>query len=160
MESLGLDAKLLLAQIVNFAVLYFLLTKFLYKPVTKLLDERREKIVTGISDSEKAAKELEKAELASEKIKEKAYKEANEILTSAKDQANKEAAEIIKKTSLFAQQSMDEVQKEKLIYKEKVHYEIKKEVSDVIILALDKIVGSKMTSSEKEKITAKVLKEL
>lgn len=160
MEALGIDLKLLIAQIVNFLVLFVLLSKFLYKPITKLLSERQEKIAEGIANAEKAAKALNNAEKESEKIREKAYKEADEILKSAKDEANKEAAEIVKKASNQAQRTLDAISKEKASFKDQTLLEVKKETSDVIILALDKIVGGELTEAQKKEVTAKVLKEM
>jgi F-type H+-transporting ATPase subunit b len=160
MEALGIDLKLLLAQIVNFIVLFLLLSKFLYKPITKILDERKEKIAQGIKDAEASATKLAEAETDAEKITEKAYKEANEILKSARDEANQEASAIVKKASTSAQKSMDTVAKEKSIFKEKALYEVKKEIENIVILALDKIVGEKMDEKQKDEVTAKVLKEL
>jgi len=50
----GLDWKLLIIQAVNFGVLLLVLWYFLYKPVLKMLDERRGKIQKGVEDAENA----------------------------------------------------------------------------------------------------------
>jgi len=160
MASLGLDWKLLLAQIVNFVVLYFLLTKFLYKPVTKILDERKQKIAQSIKDNETSTAKLAEAEKEVDNIREKAYKDAEEILASSKEEANKEASIIIKRATTSAQKIMGDVAGEKAIYKEKALYEVKKDIESIIILALDKIVGEKLDEKQKDEVTAKVLKEL
>jgi len=62
LSSLGIDLKILLAQLVNFGILIFLLSKFLYKPVLKMLDQRKKKIAESI----KKAEEIEKKEIAIE----------------------------------------------------------------------------------------------
>lgn len=50
MEALGIDPKLFIGQIINFLILLFILTKFAYKPIVKLLDDRRQKIADGLKD--------------------------------------------------------------------------------------------------------------
>ena len=61
-EAFGIDWKLLLAQAVNFGVLFVALTYFLYKPVLKTLDERKQKVAKGVTDAEAAEKMLAEAD--------------------------------------------------------------------------------------------------
>jgi len=51
MEALGLDIRLLVAQLINFGLLIFLLNKFLYKPLIKMLDDRKKKIAEAAENS-------------------------------------------------------------------------------------------------------------
>ena len=43
-SALGLDLRIFIAQFINFAVLVFVLYRFAYNPILKLLEERKEKI--------------------------------------------------------------------------------------------------------------------
>ena len=47
MGELGINLPGLITQLISFSILLFLISKFLYKPVVKLLDERAEKIKIG-----------------------------------------------------------------------------------------------------------------
>ena len=80
LHNLGIEPLLLIAQIVNFLLLLFILKKFLYNPVINMLNDRTKKI----EESLKQAKEIEekRIEIEKEKIKEilKARKEAEQIL--------------------------------------------------------------------------------
>lgn len=49
MEQLGIDAKLLVAQMVNFLIIVFVLSKILYKPILTMLDKRRKEIEKRIA---------------------------------------------------------------------------------------------------------------
>jgi F-type H+-transporting ATPase subunit b len=84
MEALGLDVKLLIAQVINFLILFFVLSKLLYKPLLKILDERKRKV----EDSLKSAKMIEE-KLAKLEEKEK------EILKSAVSKAEEEKGRIV-----------------------------------------------------------------
>lgn len=160
MESLGINLTSLIAQLVNFGIVLFLLWKFAYGPITKMLDERQQKVEQGLKDAEKAAKDRGEAEKESETILEKAYKDANEIIKNAKAAATSEGTIIIKKSSEQADRIMKSAKEEAISTKEKVMNEAKKEISDVVVIALDKIVGNELTAEQKNKLTSKAIADL
>ena len=47
------------AQIINFLILLFILGKFAYKPLMKVLDERRERVANDLEAAEKTRVEAE-----------------------------------------------------------------------------------------------------
>ena len=57
LSSLGINGPFLLAQIVNFFVLLFLLQRFLFKPLVKMLDSRKQRIAEGLQAAEMARRE-------------------------------------------------------------------------------------------------------
>ncbi|MBI4086275.1 MAG: F0F1 ATP synthase subunit B [Candidatus Liptonbacteria bacterium] len=70
-QQLGIDWRLLTSQAVNFLILVTLLTFLVYKPVLKILKERKEKIEDGVRKSEEAETRLSEANLLKkEKLKE------------------------------------------------------------------------------------------
>ncbi|MCX6808905.1 MAG: F0F1 ATP synthase subunit B [Candidatus Berkelbacteria bacterium] len=160
MDALGIDLKLIIAQLVNFGILFFLLSKFAYKPILKMLEDRQSKIDQGLTDAEKAATELAKSEEEAEKIREKAFREANDILRNAKDSASLESAELIKKASDQADRTIKAAKDEAASAKDKVMSEAKKEVADIVIIALDKIVSKELTTEQKKNLTSKAISEL
>lgn len=52
-NALGVDLKILFAQLVNFAILFFVLYKFAYKPLLKLIDDRKDMIEDGVLNAKK-----------------------------------------------------------------------------------------------------------
>lgn len=160
MEALGVDLKLLIAQVINFLIVMLLLWKFAYNPILNMFSERKDKIAKGLADSEKAATSLKKAEGEAEKILEKAYADANEILKNGKVAASAETAALIKKASEQADRIMRAAKEEAASAKERVMAEAKKEISDVVVTALDKIVGNELSDEQKAKLTSKAIAEL
>ena len=63
--ALGIDGRILLAQLFNFAILVFILWRFAYKPVLNILEERRLKVEKSLDDAEAATKRLKQAEAES-----------------------------------------------------------------------------------------------
>jgi F-type H+-transporting ATPase subunit b len=145
MESLGLDWKILVAQILNFAVLYFVLKKILYKPLMKALDERNKKIRESVKKSEEIENRLQKIEekelaiLA--KAREKAKTEKQEII----ELGNKEK-EVIIESAKESAQKVTEKALERLKEKEK---EMADSVSDKQIEKIADKLYKKMSASGK-----------
>lgn len=83
----------IIAQIVNFIILLWILAKFAYKPLLKAMDDRRNRIVKDLDSAEHARKEAETLKL----------EYANQLKT-----ARKEASDIIAKANADAQKLHDE----------------------------------------------------
>ena len=60
-STFHIDWKIIIAQMINFGVVFVVLYIFALKPLSKLMTERGEKIETGISDAKKSSKLLQKA---------------------------------------------------------------------------------------------------
>ena len=87
-----------LAQIVNFLILIFLLKRFLYGPITKAMEERKKKIATAIEQADSAEKKAKQhsEELAGEKqkfldAKEQKLAEAEKEIREKQDKSLKKA---------------------------------------------------------------------
>lgn len=89
-HQLGIDWKLLLSQGVNFMILLSVLTYFLWKPLIKIIEERRKKIELGLEVGEKAAKKL--AEIDEVKIRTLASAESRALLILKKGEDDAKAS--------------------------------------------------------------------
>jgi len=95
LQSLGIDWKLLLAQIINFLVILFLLKKFAYKPFLKILRKRKEIIKQGVEKSEKAEKVLQTIKTQRNKILVNAHKKAQQLFKQNEKRGEEKALQII-----------------------------------------------------------------
>ncbi len=84
MEGLGLNLGYLLVQIIAFIVIYTLLTRFLYDPLTNVLRDRRQRIQRGLEDAAAAANARRNAETEAEKILAAARAEAARVVEEAR----------------------------------------------------------------------------
>jgi F-type H+-transporting ATPase subunit b len=119
MEGLGINWKILLGDIINFAILFFLLKKFVFKSFSETLRKRKEKIEAGLKKSEEAEAALVKIRLQDKEIREAGEKNARELIKEAEIIADK------KKQAILA---LAEEEKQKIILKAKETAE--KEISD------------------------------
>ncbi len=86
-HAFGIEWRLLLIQVVNFGLLLIALWYFLYGPLMRLLDERRAKIEKGVTDADRAAHNLSKAEEERRSIVAAAAKEADAMAERARKDA-------------------------------------------------------------------------
>lgn len=160
LTSLGINGKMLIAQIINFLILLFILNKLLYKPILSIFDQRREKIEKGIKDADAAKTTLEKATDEADKIREKAYKEANEIIAGAQKEASLEAGSISADAHKEAEKLLKNASLEAESLKHTALNEARAELSDVISLSLSKIVNNKLDQTTRQKLTDEAIKEI
>ena len=109
LSAMGINGPFLISQIVNFLVMFGLLTVLLWKPAKKRLDERQANLQKQLDDTEAAASQLEKVGEEREKILAEARKEAEGIVAQAyerveavKKDASVEAKVIIQKAQVDA----------------------------------------------------------
>ena len=93
-EIFGIDIYIIVAQIVNFLVILYILRRFLYKPMFKIFKQREDLAQTSIKNAEETKKVLEETQEKEKVILKKAQQTANQILKDAREQA----ATLIEKT--------------------------------------------------------------
>ena len=119
----GLEGKLFIAQIINFAILLFILKKFLYEPIAKIMEERKAKIKQGLDDAENAKKTLIEADNQKTLILKEAKVDADKILDNTKksseilkqkssEDAKRQATEIVDNAKKQAQAEFDKASKQ------------------------------------------------
>ena len=84
MEALGINPGTMLIWLIAFIMLYVLLTRFIYDPLTNVLNERRNRIAKGLDDAAAAAAARQNAEAEAEKILAQARSEAQKVIDEAR----------------------------------------------------------------------------
>lgn len=160
LESFGIQPILLAAQVVNFLVLLWVLQRFAYKPILKVLETRKQTIADSLKNAEEIEKRLQKTEEDREKRLQKAADEAREIL----DDATKTAAQIMEEAQEKGRQQMEEIvekgRQTLQAEQEKLHQEIRQEVATIVVTALEKVTGKVLTPADQKKLVNQSLKDL
>jgi F-type H+-transporting ATPase subunit b len=160
LSKLGIDWRLLIAQLVNFLILLFILYKFLYKPVLNLLENRREKIEKGLKDAEKMGEELEKIKALREEEIKKAKREAQEIIERAQKTAESAGREIKLKAKKEVEKLIDVAKNQIIDEKEKMLAEIKNEASTLVVAAAERVVGKVIDVKAQQKLIDETIREV
>lgn len=158
-EVLGIDWKILILQMIAFGILVYILAKWVYPPILKMLD-RREKL---IEDSVKAAREAgEKAESAAAEIAEKLKKarsDADEIITAAREQSTQILADSEKEAQRRAEQTVEAARQQLQRDVEAARKVLRDETINLVALATEKVVGEKVDAAKDAKLIRDAISE-
>lgn len=145
--TFGIDWKILIVQIVNFSVLFAALSYLLYKPLLRLIEQRRTQIIESIANAERAENALKDADAKKIEIVTKASLEADGMLTAARDAAKaKEAAILTEARQRYERILAEGVLKSDELKREALE-ESREELARLIVLGIEKTL---MKRSEQE----------
>ena len=139
-HAFGLDARLIIIQMINFGLLLSALWYFLYTPVMRILEEREKKIAQGVEDADKAAVALREADVEKGIVLKDARTEAEAILHRARAHAITKGNEIV----VDAEEKALRVLEDSRVRAEEERIQAKKaseaEVAESAILAAEQIL--------------------
>ncbi len=141
--TFGINWKLLLIQAVNFGVLLTALTYFLYRPVMKILDERRAKIAEGVQAAEAAGQRLADAKTEADGIVGDGARQAESLLSNARTSAEEKGATIVKDAEARATALLKDAEARATETQRQALRESEREIAKAAMLAAEKILREK-----------------
>ena len=156
----GIDWKLFLAQIVNFSVILFVLRKFAYQPILKMLRERRENIEKGIEMSGQAEKNLKESDELRSRALQQAHSEALGIVNRAEHIGKEKQDEILKQTDVKIEGIIGDARRIIEQEKEKMSDEVYRDAQDLVRLSLASVIGKMPVSERDNTLISEALGEL
>lgn len=156
-ETFHIDVKILIAQVINFSIIFVVLYFFAFKPLGKIMRDRTRKIEKSIVDAKKIEEKLTRTDEKYDEVLTKAKKEANEIIERGAIEGEKKKKEIIQKSKEEVQQI---IQQERVVIKsEKAASlkEIKKEVADLVTASLKKVLKEEMNDEREKELVKKIV---
>ena len=156
----GIDWKLFLAQIVNFSVIFFVLRKFAYQPILKMLHDRRETIEGGIAMCNLAEKNLQESDELRNRTLQQAHAEALGIVNRAEQIGKEKQDEILKQTDMKVEGIIGDARRVIEQEKEKMSDEIYRDAQDLIRLSLTSVIGKIPVSERDNTLISEALGEL
>lgn len=158
LQTFGIKPILLAAQAVNFIILLLILKRFLYKPILKVLDERKQKIAQSLKDAEEIEKRLEQITREREKRLDEAAKEAKGIISDATDGGNKIIKQAHEKAAKDIEKMVEKAQKSMELERDGLHREIRAELGDIVAAALERVANKTLTEKDKKELVERSVK--
>lgn len=161
MELILPDIGLIFWMTVSFLLLLWVLKKFAWKPVLKMLKDREESIDQALKSAEEARAEMVNLQAKNSELLQQAQEERAALLNEALAMKNKMLEEA--KASSKAEAERIFAESKQLIEQERIKAmnELKKEVADLSILVAAKILKDELSVKEKAvKYTEQVISEL
>jgi F-type H+-transporting ATPase subunit b len=159
LARLGFNVPLIIAQVLNFAVLMLLLWLFAYKPVMRKMDERAKRIKESLEQAEtikqqsalaekEMASRLEEAGLEGRRLVEQAMTSGEAVRQKALVEARQEADKLLARARGEINQERDEV-----------IGEIRREFADLTMLATEKVIKRSLDKESQRQLIDDVLEE-
>ncbi|MCJ7807393.1 MAG: F0F1 ATP synthase subunit B [Dehalococcoidia bacterium] len=159
MGAIGIDWQVLLAQFVNFAILFGLLSVLLYKPMRRMLDERSNKIKESMEQAEQIKEQMTKSEEQVKLQLDTARREGQDILAQAaqmgerlKEEAKGEARQ---EAEVIVARARTEIERER----DQAIDEVKREFVDLAITAAEKVVHESLDREKHRRLIEEVLEQ-
>ena len=157
LQALGINLPSLLWHTFNFLLLVALLTKFLYRPVVRMLDERAARVKESMERAEAIKEQLIRTGEETKRQLEAARKEAQAIV----DQANQMAQAVKVQARQEAQQEADKIVAKARAQleqeREQAVAELRREMADLVIVAATKVIGQSLDDKAQRRLVQEFL---
>jgi F-type H+-transporting ATPase subunit b len=146
-EKLGINWALLVAQLVNVILLVWLLTRFLYRPVLNMLNERTRRIQESLQDAERVKEQLANARRDYDAELAKARQEAAGILAQAQERAKAQEQEIVVQARAEADRIRQEAREQAEREREQLLRDLKGQMAELVTLTASKVLGEELKAN-------------
>jgi F-type H+-transporting ATPase subunit b len=151
-EKLGINWGLLIAQIFNVVLLVWLLTRYLYRPVLNMLNERTRRIQESLSETEQVKEQLARANQDYDQKLAQARQEAAAILAQAQDRAKLQEAEIIAQARQEADRIRSDAREQAVQERDGLMRDLKNQMADLVTITASRVLGEELKSNHDQLI--------
>lgn len=144
MAKLGISLGYLLFQIFNFIIMCVLLYAWAYKPIMRMLDNRRKKIAQGLEDARVAGEARANAEQESARLIAEAQNKANQLIREATDRAEAIGREIRAAADADAAKEREVALAEVQLERDHMLSDLRSQIASLAIAAAQKLVGESL----------------
>ena len=141
MEALGINLGYLIVQIISFIVIYLFMRAFAFKPISKALTERRERIARGEEHARLAEEQLANAEAEAQKLLDEKRAEAQQIVADATRRAGEAAAAIEAEARQEAQHIVQTARADAEAERNRLLADMRGQIAALSMAAAHKIIG-------------------
>lgn len=157
-ETFHIDWKIIIAQVINFAIVLFVLQFLALKPLKKLMKERTERIEGGLSDATKNAEILKNTKKEYDEVIVNARNEAHTIFQEGKQEALEKKKEMLVSAGKEVETMISNGKKVLEAEKIKMIEEAKNEIVSLVVKATEKLLETHKDESFEKKALEQIKK--
>ena len=159
LAALGLNWTGLIFQLINFGILYYVLQRWAFPPILRLLDRRRRQIAEGLSDAAEAKQSLEQAEVKRQEILGDARKEATTLVETARSEAQREANRIATEAQATASATVAQAEQRIAHQRRQAQTELMEELGGIVATATAAVTRDQLTPKADAAVVERALQE-
>lgn len=160
LKNFGVDGYLLVAQIVNFLIILFILKKFLYKPILELLNKRKTTIKEGLAQAEEARVKLEKVIVEEKQILKNAQLQARKIIEDARQEALDGARNIQEENKKQTEKMLNDARGQMAREFQETEKRLAVNVSKIAVSFLEKSLEKFFSNKDQENVMKEALSKM
>ena len=151
---------LMIWTLICFGVTYFVLKRFAFGPVQKIIDERRQRIRESIEEAERARSEARKLLEEHRALRAQSRHEAEEILAEARRIAESMRQRIREETEADRQRRLEETKRQIEAETARALEQIRAEVADLALVAAEKVTAGALDDGAHRKLIEDAVRDL
>ncbi len=148
MEKLGISLGMLIVNILSFGIVFVVLKAWAFKPILKMLDQRRQMAAQAVEDAKVAAEAKANAESEAQRIISEAQAKASELMRDANQRASLVEQDIkakaVEEVQAARENALNELQQEKA----RLLSELRGQIGSLAIAASQKLIGNSLKGDE------------
>lgn len=159
-QDFGINVPNILAQILSFSIVAFVIYKFGFKPVLVTLDERRNKIASGLSYADEMKAKLAAAADESAQIIRSAQVDAQRLVDearkAAKDFGDRQQADAVQRAADLLAKAQQAIELEH----KKMLNEARGEIARLVVTTTERVLARKLSDADRGAYNDAAAKEL
>lgn len=152
LDNLGINPGLMLIWLIAFIVLYTVMTRFIYDPLTNVLNQRRNRIAKGLEDAAAAARARENAETEAEKILTQARAEAQKVIDEARGRGEEVANSIEQDARQEAAKIQYDAQNEAVAIRNQELGNLREQVLNISVAVASRILDESISKTKQKSL--------
>lgn len=160
LQSMGIQWPKLIAQLVNFAIVLFILWRWAYRPVFAMLEARRHKIAESVANADKIKASLAKTETDRKAILTQAGDQANKLIEDARSAAARVREVETQKAIAAAEQIMAKAREAAAQDHQRMLQELKREVGRLVVQTTATVTGKVLTPEDQRRLAEETEKQM
>jgi F-type H+-transporting ATPase subunit b len=158
--TFGVDWPHLIAQIISFCIVCFVLYRYAYRPVLKMLEERRRQIAQSLADTEKIKAELAKTEAQRLEVMMQANAQATKFIEEARAAAAHLQEQEAQKAIAAAEQILAKAREAATQDYARMLADLKREVGRLVVQTTARVTGKILTPEDQKRLAEETARQL
>jgi len=158
--TFGIDWPHLTSQIISFCIICFILYRFAYRPVLRMLEARRQQISQSLANAEQIKAESARTEAQRKEVMAKANAEAKRFIEEARAAASSLREQETQKAIALAEQIMTKAREAAAQDHARMLAELKREIGRLVVQATAKVTGKVLTPEDQRRLDEETAREL
>jgi F-type H+-transporting ATPase subunit b len=157
LDALGINLPGLLAQLINFAILLFILRLVAYKPIMRMLDERSRRVREGLEAAERMKEQAAQADVEVEKHLEEARQEGQALIGQSQQIAARIQEEARQQARTEGEALLARARNEIQLERDDAIAQLRREFAGLTITAAERVIGQSLDKRAHERLIDEVL---